>query len=1223
MIKEDIRLYKLDLTGTDIHNKVSREFRSRAEVKNNHIFIPRHAPFYQESVRLYGKDGQPLTLGEDYEFYGIMGKLTQFTGKAVGLYIRLLKDEIKEWRTDYQVVGNFNKLTNETLNMLHSIHTDDRYVNWENIQNKPLWFVPELHQHDLAYDIFGFTDLVQQLGRLTDIMKVQNSPFDIKIETFQNNIDVYINGFKEVLDKLVTSHENNMKDAHGVTKHHLGLGRVDNIFTANLQQAIDGLRDDLRLTPLIAGQAAALAAGRNDRLFPSGSLPLLRYGSDTFIPPTITGSFEGMGIKTQVCGAIVEPDGTLLILHPRDDGRTSGLYFLRSRKHLSTSSEFEFTSYRYNHPTAIADGANLDAIINGSNDKVMIVGDSKKNIWYWCFTGGTFDPDRHILNRVTGDWVTMKRNWTKAHVLTTENYRSFFCIYQTHNADECKQIRPENPNIYALGGGVVEHEGMTFHMLFNGSGPFLKCIIDCPMANGKNYKDFLHTPYERKSNGGTPGDDILTEFHIKFTTPVNQIWTYRGVTVNVLEVPNKQDTLAFMASWVIWVRNKNGNSKGKRICYKSTIEFTRDATPVLKFTPGEGEKTLYEMDAFTDAPSEGLTQLNKWKDVWRIVNSTDAQSWNMLTPTISMVLGGYGGQLTPLQVFMVGFDMLGTVEGLLGPIPDTDYTHWFNTPIIYEYNPVGLGMSFINQLPIAMDSSNPTTGALMARQVSPTGETEWIVRPMDYLDNNWEHKAPGSNFSIDNKNVKGYPLVSEIKKTNLGPQMSLMNPVLKPGTPFVKKRLTRMFSADAWGNIHGKITRRDDIGDEIQRARAVGDGLMVMENEIKVINNVVSFIPKVVYNVRAVIDNVLKPALSSAGFDIAQVDSSWTINNCTSLLDGQPYQLFQAGRTKDHLVKAVAVVIRMTGTGTPVLRDYQPGLPQYEYYENVSVSMLSPIKIFDSTNDLVIDGFYAPYFTGGGVYEHTPIITYMDNRMDDSSQIVLTKTMTRSGGAGDALQLEMIYEIKEDLSDIIRVARHATNHVGPERRFAAVAYYGIGSTDYTLDSMGRAGNVLSKFLAGPQYGQGIWDALSKNQVDNEWILGMSNLLSSTYTVYFQEKKNVLLGGKMYDIPAQYIDIRDFEPNPANKTFYVYLVFTGVGIGYQLSRTVIPETSTNGMIATVYCGPEQITRIVPFNKFTMDGAQVSAVRQGSAILASTGSVFDVGETNTILLPGDFV
>ena len=279
MLTPDVPLFKLDLEGNSKFNFIPKEYGKRSKEKNNEIFVPQFAPFYINSFKMYFKTGEPMVLDEDYEFYGIMSKLTEYTAKPVGLFVKLLKPEITEWYSSYQVVGNFNKVNDDIILMLKAIAEDDRTVDWDNIDGKPEWFNPKLHQHDLTYDFFGFTDLINAWEMLIEKDILGKGNLTMMLEAFEEKLDVYINGFKQQTVKLLERHKSNKSDAHGVNKDQIGLDKVDNFKTATLSQTVEGKATDLHITVYNAAKVATMMTGQNARLFDNGKLPIFTFYS--------------------------------------------------------------------------------------------------------------------------------------------------------------------------------------------------------------------------------------------------------------------------------------------------------------------------------------------------------------------------------------------------------------------------------------------------------------------------------------------------------------------------------------------------------------------------------------------------------------------------------------------------------------------------------------------------------------------------------------------------------------------------------------------------------------------------------------------------------------------------------------------------------------------------------------------------------------------------------
>lgn len=242
---------------------------------------------------MYFKTGEPMVLGEDYEFYGIMSKLTEYTAKPVGLFVKLLKPEITEWYSSYQVVGNFNKVNDDIILMLKAIAEDDRTVDWNNIDGKPEWFNPKLHQHDLTYEIFGFTDLINAWEMLIDKDILGKGNLTMMLESFEEKLDVYINGFRQQTVKLLERHKANKTDAHGVQKDQIGLDKLDNFKTASLSETVDGKTTERHITVYNAAKVATMMTGQNARLLDSGKLPIFTFPSDPADPVVTKSTVPG------------------------------------------------------------------------------------------------------------------------------------------------------------------------------------------------------------------------------------------------------------------------------------------------------------------------------------------------------------------------------------------------------------------------------------------------------------------------------------------------------------------------------------------------------------------------------------------------------------------------------------------------------------------------------------------------------------------------------------------------------------------------------------------------------------------------------------------------------------------------------------------------------------------------------------------------------------------
>lgn len=1228
MYKEDIPLYKLDLEGNSPYNKVDREYFHRLGAKNNSILIPQAAPFFQKSLKVYDKAGKPLVEGEDYELYGIMGKLTQFTAKPVGLFVRLLKDEIIEGYFEYQVVGNFNKITNEILNMLHSIYEDDRFVMWENIENKPLWFVPEIHQHDLAYQIYGFTDFVRELHRVATLQAAKGSVTEFMIESLQNNLDVYIAGYKDVLMKILTSHTHNLNDAHGTDKSQIGLKLVDNYATATLEETLEGLREDLNITPYNAAQVVEAATGRNERSLPAGSLPLLRYGSDTFIPPTIAGSFEGLGGLSCRCGAIIETDGTLLLLQARSNGKVRGIYFIRCINWQSTTPIYDFTSYRYLHPTATAAGANLDTVINGSNRYIMVVGDSVKNIWYWCETHGTFNPDRHILHRLSGDWVNIDMAMedpraplqpkNKAVVLADKNYKEYFCIFQTYTLEQFRRFRTNylpdfnTPNLWWLNNG-----GYSFNIVPNMESTIRRTNVNYthPIF-GNTYRDKFFTPYvpELVTINGVLR---LKSFDAIYNPPAAraQNRTVHGYWLN----NGSPNEFAFSTQCYVDRHSSDGEGWSNHLEFRATLKISRVGNNyTIDVIPGVGSDKLYTIGpSLADIGKLEYTQYMDNAAFPMVPDDTDTVGSSLVAPGVIAYLNGQANSTFPSTYQIANMEFVTSPAKMIVPrSPGTTggYNQYSGRGItVVDLNPVGLGTLFQNQVFLAGDTDDYTKSGMMARQNDLTG-SYWVFRTMRFLDSNWNHIGTPEQGMYSGKVYQNYPYIPSCSKTNIKNQLVLNNSLPMPGASNNKDRHRYIF-----GSASGSVLMGDspaDTGTFIPD----GDGKWIKEATTKLEDNVLKFTPVTVINMKAAVARDLAPMFSGIGMTAAEVIDTWT-HSYVFNSDGSGYSVFLVVFNRVPNVITAAIVTRITPTGTP---DTSKG---YTEYPDCTITKVSEVKSYTRDYGVENAGIQHPKYnlTRWG-YETLPTCVSIPFRsrtsggvIDTSAFMVSMSTMCRFLIPGGWIPAPAIMEISKDGTQILNIGYHDTQNWGGSQSMSPVPYWGMGNA--------RAGFSLFEgaAIACDIYDQtnSIYNSVVSSTYANTPVIGFSNILSPQYTVYFQKIENVLLAGKMYNIDATYIDILDQDPNPANKIFWVYLIYSGGNATYVISSTVRPETSTQSLIAKVIAGPTQIDSIIPYNRFTIDGVGVSANRQGSTILASSGSLYDIGNTSGILLDSDFI
>ncbi|MEG3034047.1 MAG: hypothetical protein RR877_00970 [Aurantimicrobium sp.] len=221
--------YPEDRTGTRASNLITGEEHvlTPDNHRNFHFIIPKFAPFYAESVKLFKSiNGTLLELKEgiDYHFSLEYVSASLSTGKPVygGISFVDLSLDAKVVLQQYRTVGGQWTLnTQEMLETIANIVFNPRKLTWDQISGKPVTFGPTDHT-------FDFNNLLteKQIGdKLRDIR-------DAILTAAQANTD----------------HENRMDNPHNVSAIQLGVGAFYQKGIATITEALDGKDPDKVIT---------------------------------------------------------------------------------------------------------------------------------------------------------------------------------------------------------------------------------------------------------------------------------------------------------------------------------------------------------------------------------------------------------------------------------------------------------------------------------------------------------------------------------------------------------------------------------------------------------------------------------------------------------------------------------------------------------------------------------------------------------------------------------------------------------------------------------------------------------------------------------------------------------------------------------------------------------------------------------------------------------------
>ena len=214
------------------------------------------------------------------------------------------------------------------------------------------------------------------LNALTDSIK--NKAAAVRNSSTQSDNANKLQGFtltalNTELDTVLTTHRNNKNNPHQETAASVGI-------------------------PVKATVDAAL-----NRLLPTGVIPISRYGSFTYLPVGVSGSFES-GTLNWNSGfrripLLMEADGTLVGIRNATDGATRGAFYFYLENARTNSLSNQVMSNRRYRPSFIPSNMYVSRVYYSGEGvltgEVTKYDDSSHRQLFVSLTGGTLDDSLH------------------------------------------------------------------------------------------------------------------------------------------------------------------------------------------------------------------------------------------------------------------------------------------------------------------------------------------------------------------------------------------------------------------------------------------------------------------------------------------------------------------------------------------------------------------------------------------------------------------------------------------------------------------------------------------------------------------------------------------------------------------------------------------------------------------------------------------------------------
>lgn len=1238
MFSRDIPLYGLDLTGKNPDNLVTREYYRRTDPSSQKGFVLRHGPFYTESLVLTKPNEELMVEGEHYEIFGIATALTAFVqDKEVAMLIVLKDETITEWFASYQVVGHFGVINRDLINMVEGALEDDRPVYYRNIKNKPLWFPPELHQHDIRYEIHSFQDIIELIKRITDVKAVMPNRNKVSIDHFNSVILSHITDYERMLLDYIEKHDSDdtppFTNSHGLTAKQMGLENVDNFKTASLIDVLNGYRTDLHVTVDYVKQALDTVSKDTDSLVKLGTIPVLRYGSNSFIPVPIQGSFEGMGGNDFNLGCNVETNGDSLILMNRNDGRVNGLYFMENKVKDAPVDKWRFTTHRYVHQTALADGVELTKILRGSNGRFLVVGGynaSRQLIWYYSLGNGTFNPLKHILIRFPD---AIQAKLTTATVVCTEAFPSRIILTQT--IDQLTALNDPTLKTFAysvpdeqptydgvdIAGGLVIGQRMweldlSTHtwrnIIFNYQQAFdnnkvtsyawipYRYVIqvvsaDNPRADGAAHKYGLkRAEYEfsKMISGWRPRawtdvnyvryDESTDRLLMKY------VYTPYGIDDRPTLFEGGYNSIGFIL--------KNRTINGGSVYYD--VENRKALAKPSYWDTTVGGTALNTPGVVTGAADHAEWEIRGW-------SGSATYMWLSHGKMLQAGTGSYG--TFPMKIIFADFNGLPSFENLDYFIDGSLSSNLSGASINFtsytynETNPVGLTIGAHSTFWLQLKQGDIDTFGSVSYSNLTNNITDGLwFRRQPALGSDGYPIAPNKSYSLyfgnDSSNstlTYGYPLDNTVYPITNGPGEVFCTAVFQNSADNRKAEYVKNMIA------HTAFTGSMKGGNYSANS-TTASYLFRAEWEIKNDNNVYTFVETKTYNLEDQIKNTLLPKIKAetkvenANFNHALAGHRIGFTNLRSskydkfLIFTVPVLNAENGYLYTH-----AVAFNLTG-GTADGNGIIQGAtvtPVGAVFSVLNIQVRSDDLVKLTDNDPTIWRYVSTVYT-----QPRDMVMQLAN----GSSVVVMQIPTSYYVKGNRHEAGVACLVNE--SGITKMIEKSVYYTASTYNFFHHPLYGIVQRAYGTgpSEVGYRVSDMSELSFALNY--------------SNLVMGNSNYLEAAFTVYINTDQDALLNGREYTIKSKTIDLRTVTPNPANRIFYLYIDYGNDGPYYHASLTSLVESPSRALISIVKTNTDSIYEIENFNVFTMNGCRISTTRHGSVIPAATGSIEEDGQVN---------
>jgi hypothetical protein len=1123
----------------------------------------------------------------DRDFY-VEGEFVPFcemTGRSICSYVRL-SDAIvlnNDFVTiDYQSLGAYFVPRSNLEEWIYAMNAGNTPIPWSKVFGVPPTLPPEYHIHNIKTEIMDWYDFTQFFEQLKGIRMSRDYTFNDKLTVVAD--DSYaklIRGRDDQLNRLQL-HDGNYYNPHGIVPFDVDLGNVDNFRTATPAEDAAGTAANLFSTPYGVIQLAKSYVPDTDKAMLAGIMPISSFGGESFIPPNISGSFEGLGSVSDCSGICLEGNGLLMVLTNHNDGRAEGLYYSYVEDYIKPTAKYVYSGYKYAPASLTAIGINPTGIVAGSNHKAIMVGVIGTNNWYLALTNGTFDPASHAYVKVdmTAVLSALGLGTYTVSAQAVLHYMGDYLVL-----------------VQSYGNGVDDK-----HAFFR--VPVASIRAGQPVAwqlMSLTYADYDNVPYNNVTIW-RPMTPVLSGG--KYTK--NGPWTFRQAATTLSKAGRSQSMScanpavpgSFLIHMLIGATAVYNDGAGTVINIVLCMEIGYSMNPATGVMTQISKATPFSI-GFTDTTAaERGAYLNDWYYQWYYATHQSSNASLVLLDNGDTVISSIlDGNTFPAILDITRRTGKTSAAALLsGGISNSD-------------TPIATRKQIAPQLRSPLLSGTfPGTMAF-----EPDGEVYIATEQATNLRKTYFRQVTGA-----------YQARAGITNLTTSPLLSrpLANPVFE----------TNLLYTDCYIGMTGSAADLTAGGVEMGNTAFSSCGWTsynptgasfprLATFKAPAGNNVLQTFPR---TTSRVLDNVGKKATYKAdtfyGFRQALIDKLKTlIPSANQNTKYWAFSLYMLGSEKGGMFAgmdiAVAVIhfFDMTlATCRTQLVLFRPVVeaPNADHpgvYLITDITVLhAPPHFRNAANMRLTD---ANFTLSTQPHKARPLFNvYRDN---GKLKVFLCSPYATVTTSTVFTKLLSTFDIDLATNQISGVYGQS---VGWASGDAVMMIPKVGMSDITLG--GTTPDTVSMTLINPQAyvaSGGAASMFRKTNPDSSvnWYLQSSVYPETGWALFFQDNIAVMINGTAYRVPGGSIDLRDIDTAPQNKTYYIYVTIEDDLPRYLLSVTQLRKSNSMMRVATVTTNASSIVTIAREQPFMIGDLLLSYTREGGIIPMSSGFPQDEG------------